>query len=110
MLWSELVAQAEVKVKEADKKELPWLMVDLELLRVTALNRLQEPARIPSDLLTIPQLATKLQVDPATLYKRVRRGQMEATHVGRSVRVRESDFTSSVPRGPRRKRLIDIDL
>ena len=106
--WAELLESIEEKVRDADRAELPWMLVDAELLTRKLIDRLADPRTPALDgLITIPELAAKLKVDPATLYKRVRRGQMNATHVGRSVRVREEDFTHALRRGPRVKRLVE---
>jgi excisionase family DNA binding protein len=109
MGWADTMAQVEVQVEEAKKAELPWILVDLELARQQVIQRLKEKDEPLADpLLTVAQLATKLQVSPATLYQRISRGQMKATRIGRCVRVTEKDFVRSLPRGPRVKRLIDL--
>jgi excisionase family DNA binding protein len=108
MGWAELLAQVEVQVQEAQEEDFPRVLFDLERLRLTLLRRLQEAEVVPAPLLTVAQLATKLQVNPATLYRRVQRGQMRATKVGRCVRLAEADFQQRLKRGPRRKRLIDL--
>jgi len=103
MDWAATMAQVEVEVgKEENKKSLADLAQSLELVRFALYSRLAQLTldNVPpkSDLLTIPQLAQRLQVKPSTLYQRVARGQLESTRIGKLIRVKEADAIKPVRR------------
>lgn len=52
-------------------------------------------ARTPmSRLLTVAEVATVMRVSRMTVYRLIRRGQLQAIRVGRNYRVREDDLAA----------------
>src|SRR3990170_5856469 len=47
--------------------------------------------RVPSELMTVEQVAAYLQLHKLTVYKFIRSGQLQALRLGRSFRVRRAD-------------------
>lgn len=48
------------------------------------------------DMLTIDEVAALLKVDPSTVSRMIRRGEMKGVHIGRSVRVIRSDLAEFI--------------
>ena len=47
--------------------------------------------RVPSELMTVEQVAAYLQLNKLTVYKFIRSGELQALRLGRSFRVRRAD-------------------
>src|SRR3990170_3972857 len=47
--------------------------------------------RVPSELMTVEQVAAYLQLHKLTVYKFIRSGELQALRLGRSFRVRRAD-------------------
>lgn len=65
--------------------------IDNEQSEDTNTESLDQPMRPqqyePVDLMSVEEVAAKLKVCKATVYKMVRKGQIEAVHLGRLVRI-----------------------
>lgn len=48
------------------------------------------------DLMTLDEVAALLKVDPSTVSRMIRRGEMKGVHIGRSVRVMRSDLAEFI--------------
>ena len=115
----ELAHQLEEAVERADREELAALFPALDGLCRRAQDRLRralsdlEGLRTRDPLLTVAQVAERLQVKPYTVAELVRRSEILSLRVGpRYVRIRQSALeawmkgqeTPLVPRGRRRDR------
>ena len=52
----------------------------------------------PVDLMSVEEVAAKLKVCKATVYKMVRKGQIEAVHLGRLVRITPEGYKQLLER------------
>jgi excisionase family DNA binding protein len=50
----------------------------------------------PPILLTLPEAARELRLSRQTMYALIRRGDLEAVHIGRAARVRRADVLALV--------------
>jgi excisionase family DNA binding protein len=93
------LAEAERHLSRVGRGDLPAVIGDLERLKTSASARLftlsTSPASAATDevLLTIPQVAARLQIGLAYAYELVRRGSLPKVQVGKKyVRVRGQDL------------------
>lgn len=92
---SELLMSFQQAVEELPLEALPKLLGVLEQVKATAWTRIhcgQPQAGESNELMTVPQVAAKLKISQYRAYELLRTGQIRATRLGRSVRVKPSDL------------------
>jgi len=60
---------------------------------------------LPTEIMTVEQVADYLQLNKLTIYKYLREGRLPASKLGKSYRIRKSDvdwFLDKAKQGPRR--------
>ena len=77
--------------------EIPEALGRLEACRAVLLSRLMSPQPAPATpvsatLLTVAEAAKRLSIPRASMYEKVRRGEVQAVKLGRSIRFRLEDL------------------
>jgi excisionase family DNA binding protein len=97
-----MLTALEQAVQEMPLSDLPAVLGHLEKLKVVAWSRMltgPQNGQGDDELLTVPEVATRLKVSKDRAYELVHRGDIKKTPIGtRSVRVKPSDLAAYLAR------------
>ncbi|BFU90927.1 MAG: hypothetical protein NTAFB01_21140 [Nitrospira sp.] len=81
---------------DAKPADIPQILMDLETLKTHLWGRLVNPEPDDDALLTVPQVAERLQMSEYKIYELTRQGRLKSCKLGKSVRIRLSAVNAYV--------------